>query len=61
MSKLLEMDIVPETIIWREKGVKGVGSLQKTAFRTSPTLEDTLAATFGHISERKVNKNAVSK
>ena len=66
MSKLLEMNIVPETVIWREKGVKGVGSLQKwihnkSAFRTSPTLEGTLAATFGHISERKVNKNAVSK
>jgi len=29
VSKLLEMNIVPETVIWREKGVKGVGSLQK--------------------------------
>ena len=61
MSKLLEINIVPETVIWREKGVKGVGSLQKTACITSPTLEGTLAATFGHISERRVNKNAVSK
>jgi len=66
VSKLLEMNIVPETVIWREKGVKGVGSLQKwihdkTACITSPTLEGTLAATFGHISERRVNKNAVSK